>query len=394
MNAGGVAHQDPGEDPWVDPVAGYDDEPGFTVDELVMASAVGDTTLVVMAIGFDPRCVTALHRIVAITPRAHVLAIDLQRGDAPSDPRLDARRDHHRQVIMEIVASDKLVTLDYPRVHEPASAGRLLARHVADEVRGGEFRHVIVDISATPTTLSFPIVRALLDLAAEGPNLVELQVVVTENPLLDGMIEDVGVEEAHLVAGFSSPLNRARADNELRIWTPLLGEGANAALRAVHTEIAADGVCPIVPFPARNARRADELILEHRALLEDEFLVRPGDYIYAAERNPFDLYRTLVRFAADTQQTLSPVGPAVVAISCHSSKLLSVGALLAAYHSQLPVVAAAPTGYRLADDAYAASAREGDRLACLWIRGAPYQPGALTRSSDASDMVGHDRAQA
>jgi hypothetical protein len=240
-------------------------------------------------------------------------------------------------------------------------------------VRNGQYRHVIIDISATPTTVSFPVIRGLLDLSADVANMFELQVVVTENPSLDGMIEKLGIEDAHLVAGFANPLNRARADADVRIWTPILGEGAEPALRAVHTEIAADGVCPVVPFPARNARRSDDLILEHRDLLEDEFLVRPGDYIYAAERNPFDLYRTLVRFAADARETLRPIGEAVVAISCHSSKLLSVGALLASYHARLPVVAAAPTSYRLSADAFVPAARAADKLACLWIRGTPYR---------------------
>jgi hypothetical protein len=368
----------PGQaDPWRDPVAGYDDEvTGFGVNELLTAGAISGSTLVVMSVGFDPRCVAALHRIVPLIPDAHVLAIDLQRRDIPGDPRLDIHREDHRRRIAELLPGDRIHRTAYPEMHESASAGRALARQVADAVRAGDYRHVIVDISATPTAVSFPIIRALLELPEMNERLAELQVLVTENARLDGMIEKRGVEDAHLVAGFASPLNRVQTDREVRIWTPLLGEGADAELRAVHAEIGADGVCPILPFPARNARRADDIVLEHRALLEDEFVVRPGDYIYAAERNPFDLYRTLVRFAADIQQTLEPIGGAVVAVSCHSSKLLSVGALLAAYQAHLPVVAATTNGYRLADDAYTPSARIDDTLACLWIRGTPYAVGA------------------
>jgi hypothetical protein len=156
------------------------------------------------------------------------------------------------------------------------------------------------------------------------------------------------------------------------IWAPVLGEHAAPALQAIHDFLAPADVCPILPFPARNPRRADNLLLEHQVVLLDSFRVTPGDLIYADERNPFDLYRTLARLQADLQQALKVLGPVTLVLSTHSSKLLSLGALLAAYEYGLPIVAAPAIDYEVGEVDLSALAA-GNRVTCAWLAGVPYQ---------------------
>ena len=112
---------------------------------------------------------------------------------------------------------------------------------------------------------------------------------------------------------------------------PLLGEGNSVQLQKIHEHVSPDEICPILPFPGRDPRRGDGLIQEYRELLFDQWLVEPGNFIHAAEQNPFSMYRQTMRSAQDYIRALEPLGGCRIAISLLSSKLLSVGALLAAF---------------------------------------------------------------
>jgi hypothetical protein len=156
------------------------------------------------------------------------------------------------------------------------------------------------------------------------------------------------------------------------IWAPVLGENSRPALRAIHEFLSPDDTCPVLPFPALHPRRADALLLEYQRELFDEFQVGEGNLIYADEHNPFDLYRTLSRLQADYAKALRPLEPTTLALSTHSSKLLSLGVLLAAYEHQLPIVAATATDYAISDGVDFAELGVQNKLSCLWLSGEPY----------------------
>jgi hypothetical protein len=70
---------------------------------------------------------------------------------------------------------------------------------------------------------------------------------------------------------------------------------------------------------------------------------------------------------------LVPLGNVTVVTSVHGSKVLSVGALLAAYDKDLTVVSAGPTGYRIQPGAEIDKVIAGSQLVCLWLDGEPYR---------------------
>jgi hypothetical protein len=199
----------------------------------------------------------------------------------------------------------------------------------------------------------------------------EIQVVACENPEVDAAIVKLGVSEAAVVGGFRGALEHESEPTGTVIWAPVLGEHAVPALQAIHDFLAPDDVCPVLPFPARDPRRADNLLLEHQLVLMDSFRVSPGNLIYADERNPFDLYRTLSRLQADFKHALKALEPTTVALSTHTSKLLSIGALLAAYEHALPIVAAPAVDYEVADVDFSALGA-GNLVTSTWLAGAPY----------------------
>ena len=61
-------------------------------------------------------------------------------------------------------------------------------------------------------------------------------------------------------------------------------------------------------------------------------------------------------------------------LSSHSSKLLSVGVLLAAYDQGLEVQHVSPTLYSLREDTDTDALRDFDEIYDIWLTGEPYQP--------------------
>ena len=130
---------------------------------------------------------------------------------------------------------------------------------------------------------------------------------------------------------------------------------------------------PVLPFPAVEPRRADALVLEHQTVLFEAFKVRASDFVYSDERNPFDLYRALCRLERDYRSALDTLGPTMVVLSAHGSKLLSVGMLLAAYERAIPIAAAAADEYEIVTGVSLETFSEVNQLCCLWLAGAPYR---------------------
>lgn len=70
-------------------------------------------------------------------------------------------------------------------------------------------------------------------------------------------------------------------------------------------------------------------MIEYRNMLFDQLRVEPRNIIYAAEAT-FEVYRQLMRSILHYQQALNPLG-GCKSLSAMSSKLASIGVLLAAY---------------------------------------------------------------
>jgi len=327
-----------------------------------------------MAEGFDPRTLVGLRRFlasghyknvrivaIALPPTKHPLALTLAAANIAERNTLAAKH------------SAQIVTIAYPDVSEPRAAGQRIAHTV---IRQGYFEgehHVVIDVSAMPTAIHFALVGGVLAHCERTALGQEVQLVVCDNPAMDATIINLGTAAADAINGFANGLDLEAGSKQVRIWAPVLGPNESVALKAIRDRLEAREICPVLPFPSADPRRGDNLVLGYQQLLFDEMLVNPGDIIYADERNPFDLYRTLSRLNAKYTETLKPLGEVKVILSAHSSKLLSLGVLLAAYEHRLPVVSAPPTGWALSEDFDRDRLRHHDQLVCLWIEGSPYR---------------------
>jgi hypothetical protein len=232
------------------------------------------------------------------------------------------------------------------------------------------YNEVVVDVSALPRTVFFPLIRGVLQKIDAGEWDGELHVVACDNPKMDALVTGAGAEPPTALPGFGA--RSTTGDNETPIWVPVLGEGETSRVSALYDDIAAEEICPVLPFPAANPRRADDLVREYRELLFERIGVEPRNFIYADEANPFDLYRSISRLNERYAELLKPLGATRMILSAHSSKLLSVGVLLAAYEQELEVRHVSPSLYTMGNSGDVGALETDNQLVDLWLAGEPY----------------------
>ena len=353
---------------------------GVVGDLLSAAASTNSSSLYVLGVGFDPRCLVGLKAFLNLEHqhKPHILRIGLGPPAAATQPSVSALAASHASDFEHITQGYTVSTVSFPAVESRYSAGTAIARDFSAVDRMARFSHIVIDISSLPSVLYFPIIKAVLQAydrppAARGHFGGNIQIVACENAMMDSYIYDLGVSGAGFIGGFRQ---RSVSDSDVdrfTIWVPVMGENSEPALRAIHTLLDPSDICPVLPFPAAAPRRADSLVLEYRTMLFEAFQVRSSDFVYSDERNPFDLYRSLCDLDRAYSSALRALGSTTVALSEHSSKLLSLGVLLAAYERDLPIVAAGVSDYGIVEGIELADFGEANELCCLWLTGAPYQ---------------------
>jgi hypothetical protein len=344
--------------------------------------------LYILGMGFDERMCLGLEAILATggAGRCDVSLLTFDEGpESASREHVDLRDANERRVralaqengCLLSERSIKLLSGESRRI-----GGRSVARAFPGQAEFTPYTDVVVDVSALPRGLYFPLIAKLLsifDLPAMDSVVRNLHVVVAHSPVIDASISDVGVDEqTTFLHGFSAAdFEREAKRDQPRIWLPVLGLGQQLQLERIQTDVKPDEICPVLPSPARNPREADDLMLAYRELIFDRLRVEPRNIIYASESNPFEVYRQIVRSVRHYKKALAPLGGCRAVVSAMSSKLSSLGALLAAYelrtstgelHVDVGVAHVEAQGYSL----QRSSVSPQTTLYSLWLAGECY----------------------
>lgn len=324
-------------------------------------NAKATNLLCIFALGFDPRTCDALKMLknAGGKGRRDAILIEFDEGPDSSSHALASNVADNRKLFAEIMNGFgeftsrqlKLVDDDRRRV-ESVNATRLFS----NMSEFANYNEVVLDISALPRGIYFPILAKLLHLRDEAKrsgmnNLPNIHVIVAENAGLDSHIVQQGVEEsAHFVHGFGGGAQQEATATVPCIWIPLMGEGQEQQFRVIQDFVKPSEVLPVLPSPARNLRRADDLVIEYREILFDSLRLDPRNFIYGHEQNPFVVYRQLYSVIDRYRRSLKPLGGARFVLSALSSKLMSLGALLVAYelkpHNIVALAHVASSGYQ------------------------------------------------
>jgi hypothetical protein len=334
----------------------------------------------VMGRGFDPRMNLGLRWLseTKAGESLEVVLISFNEGEQSASRKYEEAVKQNLLELSSLVPAGRIIP---KTVSMWSNDGRRQTSRSAERVfrsysEISKYTDLIVDVSALPRSIYFPIVAKLLHLIdsqqKSSPNLI---ILVSENPELDtGIIEQDVDEEADFLHPFRGGADREARAVVPRVWYPILGEGQRLQLERIRTLVRPDEICPMLPAPARNPRRGDALIVEYHTLLFDAFDIEPGNILYGSELNPFEAYRQLRTAILHYQDALASIGGSRHVLSALSSKLLSFSTLLVAYELKksgidIGIAHIEADGYTIDFDAVKDT---GSTLYGLWLAGEIY----------------------
>lgn len=330
--------------------------------------------------GFDPRALSALEKILSFGAEIDVWLLAFDNGFQDSERRIELTQENLTK-LRGLAGVTKIEEIDI--VLGRSGQGNATSRNVrralinAGELNG--YTDIVVDISAMPRMVALTSVAFLLheldNLAKSGPE-VNLHVTTAESVSADiGAARGTLRDDVTNVIGFSGRLGGESTDQIPRVWFPVLGEQQGIRLNRIRDSLDPDEICPIIPFPSREPRRGDEIIREHRQQLFEDFQVEPGNILRASEYNPFEAYKQVFLAMDRYRRALGELGGCKAFVSPLSSKLLSIGALLACYDHLYGTIG----GERMSDGIlYVETADYSDpiiddsrefELSSMWLRG-------------------------
>lgn len=338
----------------------------------------GAVLTLILGQGFDPRMCMALEMLLPVAPPRQLRIVKVVLGDRhqPS-PEVRAIADRNRDEFAELTAE---LAVDQVEIQGRTMDERARsAAAVFERLERAHGSDLLVDVSALPRPVFFPMIAKLLFLCdAEGAAAPNLHVVAGDAAWLDDLIITEGVaEDANWLFPFGGTFSVEATAHLPRVWLPMLGGDTGTQLRRIQNLVDPAEICPVLPFPSHDPRRADRLFEAYGEELFDRLRTDSGAVVHAAESNPFQVYRSLHRTAAYYNDTLEPLGGCKTAFSALSSKLAAVGVLLAAYDLQeagheIGVADISAQGHSLARSVSRDEVRDGTAIVGLSLSGDSY----------------------
>ena len=97
------------------------------------------------------------------------------------------------------------------------------------------------------------------------------------------------------------------------------------------------------------------------------------DLVYAHEKVPLDLYRTILRIDEARRRVFAETGGSQTVLSPLGTKAVALGMLLAALEKDFAVVSVESIDYRVTPDALASNNSQGGEFVHIWLYGEAYQ---------------------
>lgn len=278
--------------------------------------------------------------------KAELLLVGFSRYEMSDDLKDETERNANAlENIFEDLGSMQTVSISSSAAGEDdlsaSNALRLGVDNVLQHINNQT--DIVLDASSLPRVVYLALMTGILDrliqdkkavnpLFAEGVNF---QVLVAEDAALDSQIrsEDPS-NDLILVPGFSSALHAESFQHWPLVWFPILGENRVSQFQKVLilAEIPKEAeICPVLPCPSRDPRRADRLLVEYKASLFDTRETATANILYSHETNPFAAYRQMLLAMRRYRESMSIIGGCRLVVTPLGSKLITLGAGLACF---------------------------------------------------------------
>ncbi len=232
---------------------------------------------------------------------------------------------------------------------------------------------LVIDFSALSIGVCFSLTKYCYELAISPGKNLNVHVVVLDHPSTDGAFQAAHCGRTSSPAGFKGEWQLDKWAKAAKLWLPQLGRGKRSLLEEVHKFIVPHAVCPILPFPAVHPRSPDRLIEDYGDLFQPSaWDVDSRDLIYAHEKSPVDLYRTILRIDDARHRVFAGTGGSQLILSPVGSKALALGMLMAALERGFAVVLIESLAYNPTLAVLDTAAVPQGELVHIWIHGEAY----------------------
>ena len=292
----------------------------------------------IMGLGFDPRtmnCFTAIRKYIK-TENINYKIIEYD-GETLLKPQLKQMLEHNTASLANIIPKIEWNSTVINTTNTCKDISLAASKSVQPNELNG-YTDIILDINAMPTGVYFPIVRNVLEwiskdkIQSPANKQVNFHMVVSENVKLDDAIKEEKIDDSiTYMHKFATKLQSEARQALPKVWIPLLGKDRWRQMDKIRRQVEnLVEFCPFFPMPSVDPYRCKKLLIEHRELLIDGLGISSKDYVYSHEMNPFEVCRKIYNVAQLYYHVFKPLGGCKVVISPLSSKLMCVGALLAA----------------------------------------------------------------
>lgn len=341
--------------------------------------------LYVMGKGFDIRMNIGIDRIIKANPSVDVdlFLINFNEGKKSNSLKYKSLVTENQKELSSIISDSKIFNKNIDlwkggSRHKRRIGDREAANLIDSFSDIKKYTDIIVDISALPRGVYFSLIGKILSLIDnEKDKKPNFFIFTAENAEIDSnIIEKELDEELHSPFGFNGGIN-LESSNSPNVWFPLIGEDKNLHLIKSNLQIRPDEICPLLPFPSKNPRRSDDIFRDHYEFFEN-LQIGSQNIVYVPEQNPFEVYKKLISTIYKYNKSLSLLGGCNAVITVLTSKLLSIGVLLAAYELKnkvdfnVGVWNIDSQGYEIKDVDKMKNLKEKSELFVTWLCGKPY----------------------
>lgn len=307
--------------------------------------------------GFDVRAQFVMQELVnslrssgRTIESAQLLLIDFTTYELEEDlARLSIENSARLEAIFADLGNVKVVSINPSSFGEDdVSASHALSigtKSVLSEITNQT--DIILDVSSLPRVVYLALLTSLLNklvpnktVTQNAPhplanNGINFQVLVAEDAQLDGNIcaEDPS-NDLVIIPGFTGAIHAESVRDWPLVWFPILGENRVSQLQKLMSlaEIPDSAeICPVLPHPSSNPRRADDLLVEYAEPLFTNHRTPTTNIIHVHESNPFEAYRQLLKAMRRYKDSMTILGGCRIVVTPLGSKLVTLGAGLACF---------------------------------------------------------------
>jgi hypothetical protein len=311
---------------------------GAALDDFIehYFSRSGTSVILFAGAGFDPRSPLVAERIGRLSA-SHMRGFFFQERRPQSSAHLRDLADANLERLKVATQSYEIIEIDIFSSGNTVVGGRRAAA-ATDAIDLSGASDVVVDISAMSVGIIFPVIKLLQEKSLEGA-AYNLHIFVAHDPVLDSDIKATASDTVESVHGFAGGLKLAgQSPSAAKLWLPQVATRRAGVLKRIYEELRPDEVCPIIPFPSRDPRLGDVLLEELVNTDGAGWETDARDIVYADEADPLDLYRTILRLHSLRKPVFDELFGSKLILSPVGTKVMALGALLAALERDLPVV--------------------------------------------------------